>query len=276
MLEEGLRGAGGHLYNGRRERFMERYDPARLERSTRDVVARSSYLEIMEGRGSPGGGVFIDVSHLGAEFVERTFPGMVKRCRDVGLDLAREPVEVTPTAHFQMGGVKIGVDCASNLEGLFVAGEDAGTVHGANRLGGNGVAESTVFGCIAGDTMAARVNQETLPSIDLSRAEEVMRVTSASLSDTADGRTIYAVRHDLQHLMWEQVGLVSGRHALGCGRRAAGRAPATGAGAPRTRRERLQSSLAGPAEPSQPSRRVRDDCQKRPRPRGKPRLTLPA
>ena len=208
VLEEGLRGAGGHLYNGRRERFMKRYDPARLERSTRDVVARSSYLEIMEGRASPGGGVFIDVSHLGADFVERTFPGMVKRCRDVGLDLAREPVEVTPTAHFQMGGVKIGVDCASNLEGLFVAGEDAGTVHGANRLGGNGVAESTVFGCIAGDTMAARVNQETLPSIDLSRAEEVMRVTSASLSDTADGRTIYAVRHDLQRLMWEQVGLV--------------------------------------------------------------------
>jgi succinate dehydrogenase/fumarate reductase flavoprotein subunit len=208
VLEEGLRGAGGHLYNGLRERYMERYDPARLERSMRDVVARSSYLEIMEGRGSPNGGVFIDVSHLGSEFVERNFGGMVKRCRSVGLDLARKPVEVTPTAHFQMGGVKIGVDCASSLEGLYVAGEDAANVHGANRLGGNGVAESTVFGCVAGETMAARVGREELPDVDMSLAAAVVRRMRASLSAGADGRDIYAVRREMQRLMWEQVGLV--------------------------------------------------------------------
>ncbi len=214
VLEEGLRGAGGYLYNGRRERFMERYDPARMERSTRDVVARSSYLEIMEGRGSPNSGVFIDVSHLGAAFVEQNFPGMVKRCRSVGLDLARTPVEVTPTAHFQMGGVKIGPDCASSLDGLYVAGEDAGTVHGANRLGGNGVAESTVFGCVAGDAMAARVTGERLPEVDMPLAAAMVGRTRKSLSPTADGRDIYEVRGEMQRLMWEQVGLVRNGRAL--------------------------------------------------------------
>jgi succinate dehydrogenase / fumarate reductase flavoprotein subunit/fumarate reductase flavoprotein subunit len=135
---------------------MARYDPARLERSTRDVVARAGYLEIMAGRGTPEGGILLDVSHLGAAAVQRQFPGMVERCRDFGMDLRREPVPVSPTAHFHMGGVAIDVDCRSNPDGLFVAGEDAGGVHGANRLGGNGVAESTVFGARAGDE-AARV-----------------------------------------------------------------------------------------------------------------------
>ena len=157
VLEEGLRGVGGYLFNGRLERYMGKYDPVRLERSTRDVVSRSSYLEIVAGRGSPHGGVYIDVSHLGASFVEDNFPGMVERCRDVGFDLAREPVEVCPTAHYLMGGVKIDTACHSNLDGLFVAGEDSAGVHGANRLGGNGVACSTVFGGIAGARMAAYI-----------------------------------------------------------------------------------------------------------------------
>src|SRR5438477_6732044 len=163
LLEEGLRGAGGQLRNGLGERFMARYDAARLERSTRDLVSRASFLEVAEGRGTPNGGVWIDVSHLGVELVERNFRGMVRRCRDFGRDLARGPVGVGPTAHFMMGGVVIDPACRTAIEGLFAAGEDTGGVHGANRLGGNGVAESTVFGGIAGDVVAESVAGGALP-----------------------------------------------------------------------------------------------------------------
>jgi succinate dehydrogenase / fumarate reductase flavoprotein subunit/fumarate reductase flavoprotein subunit len=111
ILEEGLRGAGAHLRNGLGERFMERYDPVRMERSTRDLVSRASFLEIQAGRGTPGGGVWLDASHLGADFVEGSFPGMCERMALLGKDLAREPVEVTPTAHFHMGGIRIDAAC---------------------------------------------------------------------------------------------------------------------------------------------------------------------
>jgi succinate dehydrogenase flavoprotein subunit len=207
VLEEGLRGAGGHLFNGRLERYMEKYDPVRLERSTRDVVSRSSYLEIIAGRGSPHDGVFIDVSHLGASFVERHFPGMVERCRDVGFDLAREPVEVSPTAHYLMGGVKIDTACRTNLDGLFVAGEDSAGVHGANRLGGNGVACSTVFGGIAGDSMAAYIAGRSLPEV----ADAQMRAVIARIMapfDCPGGEDVYILRDELKTLMWEKAGLV--------------------------------------------------------------------
>src|SRR5262245_56574916 len=160
LLEEGLRGAGAHLFNGRGERYMERYDPERKERSTRDRVSRAGFIEIMAGRGTENGGVWIDVSHLGAEFVEQNFTGMRDRCLRIGFDLARERVEVCPTAHFNMGGVRINRDGFTNLEGLFAAGEDSSGVHGANRLGGNGVAESTVYGARVGDAVAAWVKKQ--------------------------------------------------------------------------------------------------------------------
>src|SRR5919109_97998 len=158
VLEEGLRGAGGYLLNGAKERFMQRYD-AKAERATRDIVSRAMFSEIRKGNTTPHGGLYISMAHLGPEKVRQAFRGMVERCADCGFDLAGGLVEVVPTAHYMMGGVEFRGDCTTELAGLFVAGEDSGGVHGANRLGGNGVANSTVFGALAGDTMAAWVRR---------------------------------------------------------------------------------------------------------------------
>lgn len=207
VLEEGLRGAGAHLKNANGERFMSRYDPERMERSTRDVVARASYTEIMSGRGTKGGGIFVDISHLGKEEVQRRFPGMVERTRLIGSDLATGPVEVSPTSHFAMGGVQIGIDCETSIPGLYVAGEDSGGTHGANRLGGNGVAESTVFGSRAGMACARVIDQFKLnrpdeDSLQKSFARVVRIVQSEGKESPFD------LASKLKDSMWENFGVV--------------------------------------------------------------------
>lgn len=156
VLEEGLRGAGGYLVNGLGERFMQAADP-RAERATRDIVSRGIIREMRDKRTTPNGGVWLQMAHLGPDHVRKQFKGMVERCADCGFDLAGGQVEVVPTAHYMMGGLVFKPDCQTELSGLFAAGEDTGGVHGANRLGGNGVANSTVFGGIAGERMAAWV-----------------------------------------------------------------------------------------------------------------------
>ena len=207
LLEEGLRGAGAHLFNGRNERYMERYDPERKERSTRDRVSRAGFMEIMAGRGTENGGVWVDVSHLGSEFVEENFAGMRERCLRIGFDLAREKVEVAPTAHFNMGGIRINRDGFTNLEGLFAAGEDAAGVHGANRLGGNGVAESTVFGARVGDAAAAWAR--TAKHVDLPPSQIAQAQTAADeLLEQENGESPWALRDELGKLMWEKAGIV--------------------------------------------------------------------
>ena len=140
VLEEGLRGAGGHLLDGAMRQFMQDYDD-KLERATRDVVSRAIYTEMKAGRTSPNGGVYIKMSHLGSVEIAKQFKGMVDRCRDCGFDLAGGLVEIVPTAHYFMGGIVCRADTSTEMSGLFVAGEDASGMHGANRLGGNGVAE---------------------------------------------------------------------------------------------------------------------------------------
>jgi fumarate reductase flavoprotein subunit len=211
VLEEGLRGAGGHLLNGAERRFMADYDP-KLERATRDVVSRAIYAEMRAGRTTPNGGVYIKMGHLGAENVAREFKGMVERCADCGFDLAGGLVEVVPTAHYFMGGLVCRVDTSTELPGLFVAGEDSGGAHGANRLGGNGVANSTVFGGIAGEAMAAWVAHNpghSMPNEDAIGAE-IERARHPFLRRTGD---LNRLRERLIDTMWDDVGVI--RHGAG-------------------------------------------------------------
>jgi len=213
VLEEGLRGAGAYLYNAHGERYMERYDPKRMERATRDIVSRASYQEIMSGRGTPAGGVMIDISHLGAEEVERRFAGMVARCRQIGQDLAREPVEISPTSHFAMGGVISDEYCQTSVPGLLVAGEDAGGVHGANRLGGNGVAESTVFGARAGDRAAILAPERGLRDPDPAQVAASVDRALAPLQ-REKGPSPFQITRNLKEAMWEGCGVVRDREGL--------------------------------------------------------------
>ena len=206
VLEEGLRGAGGHLLNGNMERFMEKRDP-RAERATRDFVSQCIYEEMRAGRTTKNGGVYIKMGHLGPEKVAKQFKGMVERCADCGFDLAGGLVEVVPTAHYHMGGLVCRVDTSTELEGLYVAGEDAGGVHGANRLGGNGVANSTVYGGIAGETMAADVaNGLSLrePDDDLIKAE----MARACVPFKQTPGDVNRLREQLLDTMWDDVGVI--------------------------------------------------------------------
>jgi succinate dehydrogenase flavoprotein subunit len=212
VLEEGLRGAGGHLLNGAMLRFMADYDD-KLERATRDVVSRAIYTEMKAGRTTPNGGVYIKMSHLGPDKVAKEFRGMVDRCRDCGFDLAGGLVEVVPTAHYFMGGVICRVDTATDWPGLFVAGEDASGMHGANRLGGNGVANSTVFGGIAGDVMPRwiaanpghRPPDEQVLEAEVERALHPFARKSGNLND---------LRERILDTMWDEVGVVRDRAGL--------------------------------------------------------------
>jgi fumarate reductase flavoprotein subunit len=212
VLEEGLRGVGGHLLNGAMHRFMADYDD-KLERATRDVVSRAIYTEMKAGRTSPHGGVYIKMSHLGPAQVTKEFKGMVERCRDCGFDLAGGLVEVVPTAHYFMGGVICRPDTSTDWPGLFVAGEDASGMHGANRLGGNGVANSTVFGGIAGDEMPRFIAADPGhrdPDAHVLDAE----VQRALLPFEHKGGDLNDLRERLLAVMWDEVGLVRDRPGL--------------------------------------------------------------
>jgi fumarate reductase flavoprotein subunit len=206
VLEEGLRGAGGWLLDGAGWRFMEGVDP-KAERATRDIVSRAIYAAMRAGNTTPLGGVYLEMTHLGAEEVRRRFKGMVERCADCGFDLAGGRVEVVPTAHYMMGGVEFEPDGGTGLPGLFAAGEDCGGVHGANRLGGNGVANSTVFGAIAGDSLAAFAGRERgWREADAGALDQA--VARAEAPFARSGGDLGALREELARTMWDDVGIL--------------------------------------------------------------------
>ncbi len=206
IIEEGLRGAGGQLLNGAGERFMHLYDP-RDERATRDIVSRAMFDQMRKGNVGLRGGLYITMRHLDPVMVRKQFKGMVERCEDCGFDLVSGRVDVVPTAHYMMGGVVFNTDCTTDLAGFFVAGEDSGGVHGANRLGGNGVANSTVFGGIAGDSMPVWLKGHgAFHEPDAAVIDAAVAACRAPLGKPAGN--LVEIRERLYDLMWEDVGII--------------------------------------------------------------------
>ncbi|KTG08950.1 succinate dehydrogenase [Haloprofundus marisrubri] len=187
LVTEAVRGEGGRLFNADGERFMENYSPNQMELDARDVVARAIAQEVREGRGTDNGGVYLDISHREREFIEERLPRMYERFQNLGLDLAEEAVEVAPTAHYSMGGVDIDFNTGeTGVEGLYAVGETVAGVHGANRLGGNSLAETVAIGKLVGDHVAsvfdAGDENPTLPAGMQSLAGREFR----SLADLAE------------------------------------------------------------------------------------------
>jgi succinate dehydrogenase / fumarate reductase flavoprotein subunit len=208
LVTEAVRGEGGILRNKNGERFMERYDPKRMELSTRDVVARSIYTEVKEGRGTEHGGAYLDISHKPAEYVKKKLPSMYHQFKELAdVDITKGPMEVGPTCHYMMGGIRVEAETAqSSLPGLFAAGEAAAGLHGANRLGGNSLSDLLVFGRRAGLAAAKNAKEVSVANLD---EGEINAAESEALSafQRKGGENPYAVHRDLQNVMQNLVGI---------------------------------------------------------------------
>jgi succinate dehydrogenase/fumarate reductase flavoprotein subunit len=213
LATEAIRGEGGILLNSKGERFMKNYYPQRMELGPRDVVARSIYNEIVSGRGTKHGGVWLDVTHLPKAKILERLPTMYDQFKRIaGVDISKEKMEVAPTAHYSMGGVKVDSKCQTNVKGLFAIGEVAGQVHGANRLGGNSLLGTVVFGKIAGREAATKVAREKKRTINGKSSSSIIGITYNN--DKRLAPTLFAVKQPLrfciqiQQVMHENAGII--------------------------------------------------------------------
>ncbi|MFQ6050776.1 MAG: fumarate reductase (CoM/CoB) subunit TfrA [Candidatus Hydrothermarchaeota archaeon] len=212
LVTEAVRGEGGILLNKDGERFMLRYSPEKKELAGRDVVARAIATEILEGRGTKEGGVYLDVSHLDEEVIEKRLETMFEQFMLFGVDIRKEPMQVAPTAHHFMGGVRIDEQCRTSLPGLYAAGETAGGVHGGNRLGGNALADTQVFGKRAGEYAAEYAKKTGKPKIERQFVEKVEKGVYSLYN--GEGVSPIEAKKRLTEIMWDKVGIFREEKAM--------------------------------------------------------------